>query len=85
VDCDEFPSVNGLSKVYHGQKDVQALQELQFQIKTGEVMIVIGPNGAGKSTLITIMAGTIEPSSGSMRLLDGEDTPRFTVVQRYLG
>jgi ABC-type multidrug transport system ATPase subunit len=82
---EEFLSVKGLSKVYHGQKDVQALDNVEFAIKTGEVIVVIGPNGAGKSTLINVIAGAVEPSHGSMRLLNGEETPRFKEIQRYLG
>jgi ABC-type multidrug transport system ATPase subunit len=50
----------------------------------GEVIVVLGPNGTGKSTLINIITDTIEPVSGSMRLLDGEDALRFKDVQRYL-
>jgi ABC-type multidrug transport system ATPase subunit len=85
ADCEEFLSVSGLSKVYHGQKDVQALKDVEFTIKTGEVIVVIGPNGAGKSTLINVIAGATEPSGGAMRLLNGEETPRFKEIQRYLG
>jgi ABC-type multidrug transport system ATPase subunit len=82
ADCEEFISVRGLSKVYHGQKDVQALDNVELAIKTGEVIVVIGPNGAGKTTLINVIAGAVEPSSGSMRLLNGDETPRFKNVQR---
>jgi ABC-type multidrug transport system ATPase subunit len=84
-DKEDFLEVKGLSKVYRGTRDVQALDNVEFTIQTGEVIVVIGPNGAGKSTLINVIAGAIEPSSGTMRLLGGEEVTRFKDIQRYLG
>jgi ABC-type multidrug transport system ATPase subunit len=81
----DFLEVRDLTKVYHGDKDVNALRGVSFKIQTGEVIVVLGPNGAGKSTLVNIIAGAVEPSSGVMRLLGGEETSRFKDIQRYLG
>ncbi|OHT03514.1 ABC transporter family protein [Tritrichomonas foetus] len=82
---DEFMAVRDLSKVFHGDKDITALTDVDFEIKTGEIIVMIGPNGAGKSTLINVISGAIEPSKGVLRLLGGEETTRFKEVQSYLG
>ncbi|OHT08820.1 ABC transporter family protein [Tritrichomonas foetus] len=58
---EEFMEVKGLSKTFHGTKDVKALDGIDFDIKTGEVIVMIGPNGAGKSTRINTIAGAVEP------------------------
>jgi ABC-type multidrug transport system ATPase subunit len=84
-DKEDFLQVKGISKVYHAGRDVQALDNIDFTIQTGEVIVVIGPNGAGKSTMINVIAGAIEPSSGTMQLLGGEEMNRFKDIQRYLG
>lgn len=44
----------------------QALNNISFFVKTGEVLGVIGKNGAGKSTLLKIISGILKPSSGQI-------------------
>jgi ribose transport system ATP-binding protein len=58
-------SVQGLQKVYSGDKGVPALDGLDFVIDPGEVIVVIGSKGAGKSTLITVLSGAMDPTEGS--------------------
>jgi ABC-2 type transport system ATP-binding protein len=55
--------VDGVSKRY---KKTQALKEISFRVKKGEVFGLIGPDGAGKTTLIQILAGILNPSSGKV-------------------
>jgi D-xylose transport system ATP-binding protein len=50
---------------------VQALSEVDFEVRAGEVMALVGDNGAGKSTLIKCIAGTHSADSGEI-LFDGK-------------
>jgi ribose transport system ATP-binding protein len=61
-------SIIGLSKRYGG---VQALADVGFDAMPGSIHAVVGENGAGKSTLMKIMAGAVQPDTGTI-LLDGE-------------
>lgn len=63
-------SIRQLVKVYPGP--VAALQGVDLDVESG-MFGLLGPNGAGKSTLMKILAGLLEPTSGSVKL-DGEDT-----------
>ncbi|MGB3714795.1 MAG: metal ABC transporter ATP-binding protein [Candidatus Promineifilaceae bacterium] len=45
-----------------------AVEDLTFQIEHGEQIAVVGPNGAGKSTLMKLIAGILDPSSGSVEV-----------------
>jgi ABC-2 type transport system ATP-binding protein len=46
--------------------DRVALDGVDFELRHGEVVALVGPNGAGKSTLLGLLAGAVEPSSGSL-------------------
>ena len=60
--------IEHLSKAYPG---VQALKDVSFEIQPGHVHALVGENGAGKSTLIQILAGAVQPESGTI-WLDGQ-------------
>lgn len=49
---------------------LKAVENVNFEIKKGEIVAFIGPNGAGKSTTIKMLTGIIQPSSGSI-IIDG--------------
>jgi len=63
-------AVKGVTKYYGEQK---ALDNVTFEVKTGEIVGFLGPNGAGKSTMMKIITGFIPPSSGKI-LLNGIET-----------
>jgi ABC-type branched-subunit amino acid transport system ATPase component len=50
---------------------LQCIEDLDLEIREGEIVSVIGPNGAGKTTLFNLITGIYEPDSGDI-LLDGE-------------
>src|SRR4249919_2807149 len=60
--------IRGLSKSF---ASVLALQEVDFEVRSGEVMALVGDNGAGKSTLIKCIAGIYPLDSGDV-YFDGE-------------
>jgi ABC-2 type transport system ATP-binding protein len=47
-----------------------ALEPTDVEVHAGETLALIGPNGAGKSTLLSLLAGALEPSSGSVERVD---------------
>jgi ABC-2 type transport system ATP-binding protein len=55
--------VQGVTKLYGEQK---ALNNVSFEVKTGEIVGFLGPNGAGKSTMMKIITGFIPASSGTV-------------------
>ena len=48
--------------------DFWALQDISIEIKKGETVGIIGRNGSGKSTLLQLICGTLNPSSGELRV-----------------
>jgi ABC-type sugar transport system ATPase subunit len=65
--------VRGVSKTYGA---VQALADVTFDLRPGEVHALLGHNGAGKSTMVKVLAGVVQPDSGEV-LIDGEEvSPR---------
>ncbi len=61
---DSIISVSNLSKVY--TSGFKALEEVNLEIRRGEIFALLGPNGAGKTTLINIICGIVNPSSGEV-------------------
>jgi ABC-2 type transport system ATP-binding protein len=57
-----------------------AVEDLSFELARGEVFALLGPNGAGKTTTLRMLAGLIEPSSGSIHV-DGEALSRSTAAR----
>ncbi|MDL2342646.1 ABC transporter ATP-binding protein [Deinococcus sp. MIMF12] len=73
----------GLVKDFRG---FRATNEVDLQIREGEIHAIIGPNGAGKTTLFNLLSGFLRPTSGEV-LLFGEriDTlPPHAIVRRGL-
>jgi ABC-2 type transport system ATP-binding protein len=56
-------AARGVSKRFG---ELQALRDVSFEARAGEVVAIAGPNGAGKTTLLSIIAGVQPPSAGSV-------------------
>ena len=63
-------SVKNLNKIYSKNKSpsINALNNLNLDVKEGEIFGLLGPNGAGKSTFINILAGTVIKTSGEVNV-----------------
>jgi len=49
-------------------REVRALQDISISVKKGETVGILGPNGSGKSTLLQMIAGTLSPTTGTIRV-----------------
>lgn len=58
-------SMQGISKSFPG---VKALDDVHFELRSGEVMALLGENGAGKSTLVKILSGVYTRDSGTLEI-----------------
>jgi len=63
ADAPVIMRVAGLSKRFGG---LQAVGDVSFDVRQGEILGIIGPNGAGKTTLFNLLNGIVQPSSGSV-------------------
>ena len=72
--------VEKLTKIYSkkSSNEVKALNNLNLEVKEGEIFGLLGPNGAGKTTFLNILAGTVLKSSGSVNVwgFDLDKNPR---------
>lgn len=63
--------LKNVNKVFgSGTNRVQALSQVNFEAKAGELTLILGPSGSGKSTLLTILGGLQQPTSGEV-LING--------------
>ncbi len=64
-----------LRKIYvTGETEVHALRGADFDIRSGEILVLLGPSGSGKSTLLNIIGGLDRPTSGTLFYKDIELT-----------
>ena len=64
---DNLLEIKSLSKIYHDKdKELLALDNISFNVKTGEFISIVGPSGCGKSTILSIIIGLLDKSSGEI-------------------
>ena len=72
--------VENLTKIYSqkSSNNIKALNNLNLEVKEGEIFGLLGPNGAGKTTFLNILAGTVIKNSGSVNVwgYDLDKNPR---------
>jgi NitT/TauT family transport system ATP-binding protein len=72
---------------YAGNRRINALEEIDFKVKSGELINLIGPSGCGKSTLLRCIAGFEKPTKGRIKLngqqIDAPGVERMMVFQSF--
>lgn len=74
-----------ISNLYKSFSDVKAVQDISFNVKTGELFAFLGVNGAGKSTTINIMCGQLSKDSGSIIINGSNIDKEPTKIKDVLG
>ena len=80
--------VENVSKRFgHGTAAKLVLDQISFDLHSGEFLALVGSSGSGKSTLMRLIAGLERPSAGSIRIdgqpLRGPGSARGLVLQTY--
>ena len=80
---DSIITITDLNKTY--PSGLQALSDINLEIRRGEIFALLGPNGAGKTTLISILCALVNPGGGTVKV-DGLDLIRdYREVRKRIG
>jgi putative ABC transport system ATP-binding protein len=76
-------NITSISKTFNYGKSTQvdAVKEVNLEIKDGEFVVIVGSNGSGKTTLLNLISGSLYPSSGSISI-NGIDVTKFADHER---
>jgi ABC-2 type transport system ATP-binding protein len=82
----EFKTHKGVKAFLRPTRQVvHAVKEISLTIGQGEAVAFIGPNGAGKSTTIKMLSGILQPSSGTIKVLDYEPLGQRRELAMHIG
>lgn len=86
VSTKKQPGIGGAIKSLFSREKtvVQAVQHVDLQLGHGEIVGFLGPNGAGKTTTIKMLAGIMEPTSGSLEVLGYRPSARNPELLRQI-
>jgi len=76
-------SISNLNKTY--ASGLRALENIDLEIRRGEIFALLGPNGAGKTTLINVVCGIVTPTSGTVRVDDHDIRHDYRVTRFKIG
>ncbi len=79
-------SITGLTKVFKdfwGRPKARAVDNVDFQVRRGEVFGLLGPNGSGKSTTVKLMLGLLYPTKGHIEVFG--HSPRHVATKSRIG
>src|SRR5438270_7517728 len=79
-------SVRGLTKVFKdfwGRPKALAVDDVDFQVRRGEVFGLLGPNGSGKSTTVKMLLGLLYPTNGHIEVFG--HSPRHVATKSRIG
>ena len=79
-------SVRGLTKVFKdfwGRPKARAVDNVDFEVRRGEVFGLLGPNGSGKSTTVKMLLGLLYPTKGHIEVFG--DSPRHVATKARIG
>ena len=76
--AEAFVSFQSVSKVYHGgEVSIRAVNNISFEIRKGEFVVIVGPSGAGKTTVLNMLGGMDSCSEGTI-LVDGSEVSSYS-------
>jgi ABC-type Fe3+/spermidine/putrescine transport system ATPase subunit len=73
-----------VSRLHHSYGGAVALGEVSLDVRQGEFLTLLGPSGSGKSSLLHIIAGLVEPTSGTISIA-GVDVTHLPTQKREIG
>lgn len=76
-------AINSLTKIY--SNGFKALNEINLEIKRGEIFALLGPNGAGKTTLINTICGISQPTSGTITVSGYDNCTQYRQARAAVG
>jgi ABC-2 type transport system ATP-binding protein len=76
-------SIANLTKTY--ASGLQALKNINLEIRKGEILALLGPNGAGKTTLINIVCGIVTPSLGTVSAVGHDIVRDYRAARATIG
>ena len=74
-----------IESLTHRFGEYEALHEVSYSVKQGEIFALLGPNGAGKTTTIRLLNGLYKPTSGTIRIFGENPTQNGVEIRRQSG